>query len=110
MTGAANNARDRGATGEAGAYARSWSKGGIITVIAFHHDGRKIARTYNHDEADVGVNDFAEVHQEQGANIYYRQSEHGPIEKKPAKSDVGLRGVFGSISTREKSKKLSPAA
>jgi hypothetical protein len=78
---------------ETGEFAEFWSEGDSFTVVAIYSGAKRrdglTAVTYVHDEAAAGACDFAEVHQEQGAGIYFVPNQtHGPIETKPGKEDM----------------------
>src|SRR4051794_717922 len=84
-------------------FARTLSDGGSLTMVAIYLSGKLIAQTYDHKEAAANACDFAEVHQEQGANIYFAPNQtHGPISTKPAKKHMALaRAVWADIDPRE---------
>jgi hypothetical protein len=86
-----------------GEFAEFWSEGGNLTLVAIHPGNRLPASTFGHDEAYDGARDFAEVHQEDKANIYFTVNQtHGPIEKKPAKSDMAFaRAVWADLDPQE---------
>jgi hypothetical protein len=92
-------------------FARLWSKGGNLTLVAIYPGKELPTVAYDHAEADVGARDFAEVHQENKANIYFTANQtHGRIEKKPAMSAWLPHGLFGLISTPGKWKNVNPTA
>jgi hypothetical protein len=86
-----------------GEFARVWSQGGTITLVATYPGHKLNAVTYDHDEADAGARAFVEVHQEDGANIYFTVNQtHGPISKKTAKTDMAAaRAVWADIDPQD---------